>query len=127
MKTKKKRNPNDATLRNIRALKKRVAVLEAKVRKLIQDRSVTSWRDRGMKLEDEQGNEFEFREQWGTSIGRFGYLCPWNPLPELEEGDWYLSNGCLFRWLNDYIDIRDRTNWEITEIRKANGTVWKRG
>lgn len=33
-KTKKKRNPQDSTLRNIRALKKRVAALEKRVRLL---------------------------------------------------------------------------------------------
>ena len=32
----KKRNPNDATLRNIRALKKRVAVLERIVQRLVK-------------------------------------------------------------------------------------------
>lgn len=39
MKPKKKRNPNDATMRNITALKKRVAKLEslARVQTLIND------------------------------------------------------------------------------------------
>jgi hypothetical protein len=40
-KTPKKRNPPDATLRNITALKKRVAALELEVRRLHQDREST--------------------------------------------------------------------------------------
>ena len=80
-----------------------------------------------MKLKDEQGNEFEFREQGGTTIARFGYLCPSNPMPKLEVGDWYqLSNGSLFKYEADAGDIELLRTRVIQEIRKANGTVWKK-
>ena len=80
-----------------------------------------------MKLKDEKGNEFEFRGKGGTTIARFGYLCPSNPMPALEKGDWYLTNqGCALSWLDDHVDIKNRNNGHIIEIRKADGTVWRK-
>lgn len=90
-----------------------------------------------MKLKDEKGNEFEFTNGLGIlraslvdiKTPTYGYLIPINPIPELEVGDWYLlSNGRLFEYEADAgdIDIELLRTRVIQEIRKANGTVWKK-
>lgn len=83
-----------------------------------------------MKLKDERGSEWEFDVQIGNCDRKYGILIKKesNPMPDLEEGDWYLVQDGIyaFLWKGDERDKRCGRVSAITEIRKSNGTVWKR-
>lgn len=84
-----------------------------------------------MKLKDEQGNQWDFslvqHKDEQAVVGYLSKVKP-NPMPEPEEGDWYhVDSKNVVVWRNDTIDCLNRTNGIITEIRKADGTVWRRG
>lgn len=89
-----------------------------------------------MKLKDEQGNEYEFKNelelrQAGVTTYMLGvingYLAPINPMPELEVGDWFQSNSMGINvWINSPMGIAELELGRITEIRKANGVTWRK-
>lgn len=86
-----------------------------------------------MKLRDEKGNEWEFDVQVGNCDRKYGILIKKesNPMPELEVGDWYIlgspSEGYRpLRWRGDCFDREWESLGRIVEIRKKDGTVWRR-
>ena len=51
-----------------------------------------------------------------------------NPMPKLEVGAWYeYQDGWIHKWRDDSLDRKAAMNNYISEIRKADGTVWRRG
>lgn len=80
-----------------------------------------------MKLKDEQGNEWEFSVEVGNWERKYGTLIKLepNPMPDLEDGDWYMIKYPY----QDFHIMRKGNIYQsdnIIEIRKSNGTVWRR-
>lgn len=55
------------------------------------------------------------------------FKLPSNPMPELSVGDLYFFGTKCTNWFDDPIDRLRRHNGQITEIRFADGRIWRRG
>lgn len=78
-------------------------------------------------VDEKTGQRYEWKVAVGNYFIEYGSLTEVkeiNPMPELEIGDWYKTEMeflCVWRNDSQYVE-----KGLILEIRKANGTVWRK-